>query len=104
MIHLRECMNSIDPDVWYRPATKKDGTKYMEFILLYVTTSCASLRMLRMLMSYGRRFLPSGNSKKVLLRSQQFIMQEVLDNDVECGHLVLLINMCRKPSRVSTKS
>jgi len=33
MIHLRECMNSIDSNGWYRQATKKDdGTEYMEYI------------------------------------------------------------------------
>eukprot|EP00984_Skeletonema_dohrnii_P002177 scaffold749_cov90-Skeletonema_dohrnii-CCMP3373.AAC.2 len=42
-LHLRSCMDSLgfksskaDPDVWYRPATKKDGTEYMEYVLLYV--------------------------------------------------------------------
>ena len=25
-----------DPDVWYRPATKKNGFKYYEYILVYV--------------------------------------------------------------------
>ena len=42
-LHLRGCMVELgfesskgDPDVWYRPATKKDGTEYMEYVLLYV--------------------------------------------------------------------
>lgn len=42
-LHLRKCMSSLgfssslgDPDVWYRPAVKKDGTEYMEYVLLYV--------------------------------------------------------------------
>ena len=42
-LHLRECMQQLgftsskgDADVWYRPATKKDGTPYMEYCLLYV--------------------------------------------------------------------
>ena len=41
--HLRECMNMLhfkscpaDPDVWMRPATKSDGSKYWEYVLLYV--------------------------------------------------------------------
>ena len=41
--HLRECMDILhfkscpaDPDVWMRPATKSDGTKYWEYVLLYV--------------------------------------------------------------------
>ena len=25
-----------DPDVWFRPAKKRDGTEYMEYVLLYV--------------------------------------------------------------------
>ena len=40
---LRECMNMLhfkscpaDPDVWMRPATKSDGSKYWEYVLLYV--------------------------------------------------------------------
>ena len=42
-LHLRKCMKSLgfesslgDSDVWYRPARKKDGTEYMEYVLLYV--------------------------------------------------------------------
>ena len=42
-LHLRKCMDSLgfkhslgDSDVWYRPAVKKDGTEYMEYVLLYV--------------------------------------------------------------------
>ena len=42
-LHLRKCMDSLgfrsslgDPDVWYRPAVKRDGTEYMEYVLLYV--------------------------------------------------------------------
>ncbi len=42
-LHLRECMREMgftsskaDPDVWFRPATKADGTEYNEFVLLYV--------------------------------------------------------------------
>jgi len=42
-LHLRQCMESIgftpskgDSDVWYRPAKKRDGTEYMEYVLLYV--------------------------------------------------------------------
>ena len=41
--HLRECMSHLkfiscpaDPDVWMRPALKADGTKYWEYVLLYV--------------------------------------------------------------------
>lgn len=41
--HLRSCMEHLnytscvaDPDVWYRPAVKPDGTKCYEYILLYV--------------------------------------------------------------------
>ena len=40
---LRSCMNHLgfmsckaDPDVWMREATKSDGTKYWEYVLLYV--------------------------------------------------------------------
>jgi Reverse transcriptase (RNA-dependent DNA polymerase) len=25
-----------DPDVWYKPATKSDGTEYYEYVLVYV--------------------------------------------------------------------
>lgn len=42
-LHLRTCMEQIgfksskgDPDVWYRAATKSDGTEYYEYVLLYV--------------------------------------------------------------------
>jgi len=42
-LHLRKCMDSLgfspslgDSDVWFRPAVKKDGTEYMEYVLLYV--------------------------------------------------------------------
>lgn len=42
-LHLRKCMNELgfthslgDADVWYRPAVKKDGTEYYEYVLLYV--------------------------------------------------------------------
>jgi hypothetical protein len=42
-LHLRKCMRELgftsskgDPDVWFRPATKPDGTEYMEFVLCYV--------------------------------------------------------------------
>ena len=42
--HLRKFMHEelgfesskADPDVWYRPATKKDGSQYYEYVLLYV--------------------------------------------------------------------
>ena len=41
--HLRSCMHHLDfipcpadPDVWMRPAKKADGTRYWEYILLYV--------------------------------------------------------------------
>ena len=41
--HLRACMSHIgftpclaDPDVWMRPAQKADGSKYWEYVLLYV--------------------------------------------------------------------
>ena len=41
--HLRSCMEHLefksckaDPDVWYRGATKSDGSKYYEYALLYV--------------------------------------------------------------------
>ena len=41
--HLRECMDFLgfsscraDPDVWMRPAVKSDGSKYWEYVLLYV--------------------------------------------------------------------
>ena len=41
--HLRSCMDHLgfkscraDPDVWMRPATKKDGSQYWEYVLLYV--------------------------------------------------------------------
>ena len=41
--NLRSCMQHLnfesckaDPDVWMRPATKSDGTKYYEYVLLYV--------------------------------------------------------------------
>lgn len=41
--HLRECMMHLgfesckaDPDVWMRAATKADGSKYWEYVLLYV--------------------------------------------------------------------
>ena len=40
--HLRSCMRHIgftsclaDPDVWFRPSIKRDGTTYYEYILLY---------------------------------------------------------------------
>jgi hypothetical protein len=40
-LHLRTCMEGIDfqsskgdPDVWYRAATKSDGTEYYEYALL----------------------------------------------------------------------
>ena len=40
--HLRHCMQHLgfmsclaDPDVWYRPAIKSDGTEYYEYVLLY---------------------------------------------------------------------
>jgi hypothetical protein len=42
-LHLRKCMEELgfthslgDADVWYRPAVKKDGTEYYEYVLLYV--------------------------------------------------------------------
>ena len=42
-LHLRKCMEELgfesskaDPDVWFRPAKKRDGTEYMEYVLLYV--------------------------------------------------------------------
>ena len=42
-LHLRKCMTSLgfksslgDPDVWFRPAVKSDGTEYNEYVLLYV--------------------------------------------------------------------
>ena len=41
--HLRSCMQFInftscpaDPDVWMRPAIKNDGSKYYDYVLLYV--------------------------------------------------------------------
>ena len=41
--HLRSCMEhcdfescKTDPDVWFRPATKSDGSTYYEYALLYV--------------------------------------------------------------------
>ena len=41
--HLRSCMDFLvfascrgDPDVWRRAATKKNGEKYHEYVLLYV--------------------------------------------------------------------
>ena len=41
--HLRSCMYFInftscpdDPDVWMRPAIKSDGSKYYDYVLLYV--------------------------------------------------------------------
>ena len=42
--HLRSCMKDelgfesslADPDVWFREATRQDGTKYYEYVLLYV--------------------------------------------------------------------
>lgn len=41
--HLRTCMEHLkyesckaDPDLWLRPAVKDDGTKYYEYVLLYV--------------------------------------------------------------------
>lgn len=42
-LHLREYMETLgfqsskgDADVWFRPAVKRDGTEYMEYVLLYV--------------------------------------------------------------------
>lgn len=42
-LHLRSCMEHLgfksslaDPDVWYRPATKEDGSEHYEYVLLYV--------------------------------------------------------------------
>ena len=45
--HLRSCMGEVlgfesclgDPDVWRREATRLDGTKYYEYVLLY-TDDC----------------------------------------------------------------
>ena len=41
--HLRDCMEMLgyesclaDPDVWFRPASRSDGSNYYEYILLYV--------------------------------------------------------------------
>jgi len=41
-VHLRSCMNHLgfksspaDPDVWYRPMTRTDGTEIYEYVLLY---------------------------------------------------------------------
>ena len=34
MLNLKSCL--ADPYVWMHPATKSDGTKYWEYVLLYV--------------------------------------------------------------------
>jgi hypothetical protein len=46
--HLRECMAFLgfksclaDPDVWMREATKKDGSEYWEYVLLYTDDALA---------------------------------------------------------------
>ena len=39
MEHLQFKSSRADPDVWIRPARRKDGTEYYEYVLLY-TDDC----------------------------------------------------------------
>ena len=34
MLYFKSC--PADPDVWMRPANKSDGSKYWEYVLLYI--------------------------------------------------------------------
>ena len=69
--HLRDCMDHMgfqsslgDPDVWFRPAVKDDGTEYYEYMLLYVDdTLCCSEHPMEAMLELNKYF-PFKKDKK----------------------------------------
>jgi hypothetical protein len=92
--HLRLCMRHLDfvscpadPDVWMRPALKSDGTKYYEYILLYVDDTLAISEFPDQLLrkELGRYFELKEESlgpPQIYLGGRVCKVQ--LDNGVEC--------------------
>ena len=61
--HVRESMKDMkfescktDPDVWYRPGTKDDGSTYYQYVLLYTDDILCIMENSEAFMQIGSRF------------------------------------------------
>lgn len=95
-IHLGVCMKGlgylpwlVDPDLWYKAATKKDGTAYYSFILCYVDIIMVihenAMPILQMINSFMKLKPDSIGDADIYLGAKLNIVE--LSNDTWCWSL-----------------